>query len=323
MRRSFAVLCLLLLFIGFDAGADETNKGVDSSAVSVNAERVLTLTTFNLRWFGLGGTMGGNSASEKRDEPLRDFIAKEIMPADVISFQEVVDVPRLQSLLPQGWACISYQNANPRHQHVVLCASSRYRFQAVNYDNNYTIEEVALDAGRSRPAIRADLFDTVTQKRIVRLVAVHLKAFPQEAPTREAQAEKISEDLSRGNEVLPIIALGDFNTYFSADTGQAKDDVLLIQSGLHGQYAQRTMRFIRHTQGQYTFRNRSSRGQFDQFFISPDLRQMGPLKTFPICNATQEGQGLQNSQYYYTNISDHCPTTLRVSLDNAPSIPPT
>lgn len=310
LRWAFIGCSVLALFTeaAWTAGRSAASNQSDlAQAVTVK------LTSFNIRWYGLNGSMTGDPGSETRDLSVRDFMNRHVFPTDVVAFQEIVDVRRLERLLPSGVECVSYEGAEAKHQHVVLCASEKYRLIKVAHDDNFTIEEVAINS-KSRPAVRADLADRRTGRRVMRIVAVHLKAFPDESEARIYQSRRIGEDLSRAEQDLPTVILGDFNTYSTSNNGQAQDDVKLIEGALQAEYRRDPLRFLPHEAGVYTYRNKNRRSQFDQFYFSGSLRPIGRPVVFPICSSTSEGQGYLNSKFYYEKVSDHCPAAIQFQL---------
>lgn len=62
----------------------------------------LKVSTFNIRWFGLGGTMEGSLKDEKRTVNLKDFInnVSKVSQSDVISLQEIVDQDKIKTYFP-------------------------------------------------------------------------------------------------------------------------------------------------------------------------------------------------------------------------------
>lgn len=90
----------------------------------------ISFTTFNIRWFGTAGTQQGDPAKEDRDPWISEFLYRrtQIGYSDVIAFQEIVDVPRLQKIV-KTHKCTSYEHRDPRHQHVVICVRTPLRFE--------------------------------------------------------------------------------------------------------------------------------------------------------------------------------------------------
>lgn len=285
-----------------------------ANAASVDAKvpTNVTIATFNVKWFGLGGTMDGSSEKEKRDPTLKKFISEQVLPADLIVFEEVVDVPRLQKLLPAKWDCQSYDNPERTHQHVVLCASEKLKLKLVNYDNNNTIETVAINGTKSRPAVRMNVTDTQGKVLFV-LVGVHLKAYPEESKTREFQAGEIAKDIARLGANVPVLITGDFNTYPAEQNGTEEHDIDMIQTNLNQMGAGFT--HVPMTE-KYTYRSGSHKSQFDHYYIRGAMKVVSAPDVFDVCNASATGQEFMNISYYNKNVSDHCPVKMTVSLSN-------
>lgn len=267
----------------------------------------LTIVTFNAQYFGMGGSSHGTPADEKRDAGLREFFSRQVPAADVIIVQEVVDVPRFQKILPPFWNCLTYKHPNPAHQHVAICISPIYRFLHEPSDKNDVIDQVAVNE-RSRPALHLILADN-RGNALLRLVGVHLKAFPEFSETRDQQSKIIAKYLTQvANPKLPILITGDFNTYDRTLNGRGIDDNQMISqilnaSGLNLAEVPNANRF--------TYRTTSKASKFDRFWISRTLRPLAPLWVHPICNAPA---GDPNIAQYNQLISDHCPVALRLHL---------
>lgn len=290
LRISF-VLILLLSFSNLSANVPGT--------------KTLTLTTFNIRFYGLHGQ------GEKRDPFLQNFLKESIPASDIIVFEEIVDVPRVKSILPEGWDCLSYDTPFEGHQHVVLCHSPDYRFMREPTDNNDLIDEVAGEKGRLRPALTTIVTDLAGNK-LVRVVAVHLKASPAYSKLRIAQSAMIANYLEKlQNSKLPVIIAGDFNTYSAPANNETVDDVELITNTLNNA----NLGIHRIANDLFTFRNSYGQGKFDQFYVSDSIKAVRPLQIFEICNAELSGdEGALDLALYNQNISDHCPVSAEISL---------
>src|SRR4051812_13643824 len=82
--------------------------GIQAKAAT---QATLKISAFNIRYYGLGGAMAGTPADEHRDGYLREFISSELAGVDVMAFEEIVDVERLQkNVVPAGWGCVSYKH---------------------------------------------------------------------------------------------------------------------------------------------------------------------------------------------------------------------
>ena len=285
---------------------------------TAQATTTLELATFNIRWFGDTGAASDEPAPniraqfadpKARFEAVRDFIATVIKPKDVIAFNEIVDQDLLMRALPRGWNCVGYKHAEPRHQHVMLCASTKYKLVPVPYDDNAIIEDVAMANRGLRPAVRVDLADA-NGKRLLRIIAVHLKAMPAESKKRAEQASLIAKDLSSDNKV-PTVIMGDMNTYFPAQTRLPQSDLDIIETQLDR--FDTSFHYLKH-KDQYTYRTDRYRSQFDQVFINDQVRVVAGPEVFSVCNATKDGDGYMNFAYYYEFISNHCPVRVQLAV---------
>lgn len=284
--------------------------------LSVTAQaqvKSLKFTTLNVEWYGLGGDINGNPSNEHRDQYLKDFFKKYVTTSDVVSFEEIVDVPRLERLLPDDWTCVSYDSSNPKHQHVVLCTSGAYDFANVEYDDNALIDTVSDDGFvRSRPAVRVNLIENKTKKILATVVGVHLKSQDASFDVREKQMEVIAADLAQLPKDRPFLIMGDMNTY---DTNNSSfitiDDKYTLEKALQAKIG--SAKLVEHT-AQYTFRNNKHESQFDQFLIN-NFTAVGAPQVFGVCNNERKGSDkYYDLNFYNRNISDHCPTTLEVQF---------
>jgi len=284
------------------AASDDPSNGTGA--------RKLTFTTFNIRYFGTGGTLNGTPSDEKREETIRKFIATEVPRTDVFSFQEIVDVELLKKVVPTGYECLSYEHPNPKHQHVVVCVAPALAFDHEPTDDNDLIDEVAIDPKKSRPALHVRIRDKATGTLLTRVVAVHLKAYPQESKTRQSQSEIIGRYLrDLKSEKLPTVLLGDINTYPSPSNKESEHDDALIDRALK----KFGLGLVQASNpAEFTYRSERQRGHFDRFWVSESLRQVGQATVFSACNQadTATGRDFTDAKYYYDFVSDHCPVTM-------------
>lgn len=288
--------------------------GLSLSALAGGAQapRTLTVTTMNIRYFGLGGSLSGEPKDEKRDGYIRSFLTGGSVPrSDIYAFQEIVDVERLQRVLPQNYSCKTYDNNSAKHQHVVLCAAPNLRLDSEPTDNNDIIDEVAINPEKSRPALHFRIKDA-QGNLLGRVVAVHLKAYPEESETRQRQSEAMGRYLSKlKSSGLPTIILGDFNTYPAPSNKQTQNDDVLIDS-IFKDFELGLKQVV--VPAENTFRSPRSRGHFDRIWMSSELQLEKAPSVFPVCNTPdgQSGQGFLDPDYYYKNVSDHCPVTVSI-----------
>lgn len=279
--------------------------------------RKLKVATFNIKWFGLGGEMTGDPQDESRDTSLRDFFDEYLADTQIIAFEEIVDVARLERrVLPRAWKCVSYDRANSRHQHVVLCHSPDVEFVQEPTDDNWEIEEVAYEGERGRPAVRV-LVREKDGPVFARVIGVHLKAYPQETELRTQQAKALSEAIKREDAArsrsLPTIILGDFNTYPTPANNKNEDDTQILSRAFRS--ARLGLSHVTNP-NRNTFRSGSSTGQFDHFWVSTDVSVLGTPSVWKACNNgnTDSAEGFENIQTYNAEISDHCPVKATLSI---------
>ena len=231
----------------------------------------------------------------------------------MIVFQEIVDVARFsKKVIPQNYQCQSYENKGTKHQHVVLCHKNRFRFVMAPGEDNFALEAAALNS-RARPALHGILIDWETGDELVHVFGVHLKAFPAETKKRLRQATVIAKAIRDLEHELPVVILGDFNSYFSEKTGKYRDDKVLLD---------RTFRRYRnglkrtYLRGKSTYRSGSYQDQFDHIWVDRAFRYQGRAGVSGPCNGAS---GTSRSRFadledYNRNISDHCPLSVTVTF---------
>ncbi len=266
------------------------------------------LTTFNIKWFGLGGWPGGSSENEERIPSLKQFWKDHLMDKDVIMFQEIVDTELfVNEVTPEDYRCISYDHKWQKHQHVMICHKDKFIFKKEVGDDNFIIDDVSL--WRYRPAISGMLTDQ-NGNGLLHLIGVHLKAGTDSSLKRISQVEHIAETIEKFEDNLPVIVLGDFNSHISPYNGELEDDTTIF-SGILFPLG---LNWIKNNFG--TYATKWSSRTFDHFWISSDLEIVENLSVFEACNRASDEQGLLNISVYNRQISDHCPTSIGVELSN-------
>lgn len=277
--------------------------GLTAQAAPKAASTTLTFTTFNIAWYGLGGSKNGSLENEHRNTAIKNFIATELAKSDVISFQEVVDVAGVKAnLLPKDWNCDSYDHNDAKHQHVVLCHRPGLQFSREPSDSNDIIDDVARNDGHSRPALHLIVSDA-SGKAITRVIGVHLKAFPNYAVTRYSQAKKIGLYLQNVAEKdLPVVILGDFNTYPAKTNGKEADDAVIIQSVLN-----KYQTGMSEVPAPFTnsYRTTKHGSHFDRIYRSGNAAVVKDASTYSVCNSADRAA----ITAYNETISDHCPVS--------------
>jgi hypothetical protein len=273
--------------------------------------RSLRIATFNIRWYGLGGDVDA-PAPEHRNPLLRAFMAEHLADAEVIVFEEIVDVDMLRAeLVPADWTCASYTSSRPEHQFVVVCHAPELMLTREADDTNLAYEPLAM--GTLRPGLAGVLRDVASGAPLARIMGVHLKALPSSTDQRLAQARIITERLgvlAAANEQLPTVIIGDFNTHRAVDTGRDRDDWDLIGDV----FATRPELGLVHVEHAFTntFRDKQARAfKLDHMWIATasasNVDVAGP------CNLTWETDRAAIERHFDT-ISDHCPLVASVTL---------
>lgn len=301
----------LSLIIGliFVAGIQATETQSESKALYA---KTLTVTSFNIRYYGKTDTPDQVPLPAERNPHIKDFLKNEVPYSDVYVFEEILDKEELiNKILPAGMKCLSYDNDNPIHQFVVICARSQYKWKVdTDMDDNFIFEDVALGSSGMRPAVHGLLTDSKGQV-LLRVVGVHLKAFPTRSDVRALQMEYISKHLSNADDSIPTIITGDFNTYYPDQTGLSKPDTDLLTDQLNLQNL--SINMAPHP-SDYTFRSGTFRSKFDHFWKSSNLKTVGPVQVTGYCNdATKQVKSL-SADDYLRFISDHCPVSLKVKI---------
>lgn len=296
MKSSLMLICLLLL-LPWSSYSQQTS---------------INITAFNLKWFGIGGDPN-SIQNEHRIQTIKKLIDSYLKNTAVFSFEEVVVVNDVIKILPPNWQCISYAHPEPKHQHVVLCASPAISLTKVSYDNNFTIEEVTAGNPNLRPAMRVDIVERRTNRNLFTIVGVHLKAMPDQTALRVAQTQQISKDLAQIPANRPVVVTGDFNTFAKADTQLPEDDTELLLKALNS-VAKGFLR-VPHKPNTFTFRSPQFRNQLDHFYVRGTMRVTAIPDVFPVCSAEKDGSGYMNFDFYYKNVSDHCPVTMQIVVN--------
>ena len=269
----------------------------------------LRLSTFNIAYYGLGAEAAGSLKDEYRDPWLKEFWPKELMESDVIAFQEIIDVPRIQKLMGGKHQCVSYDHASPKHQHAVLCYRSDYKFEKEAGDDNFLIDEVAM--GRYRPAL-SGLLKNEGGGPLAHIIAVHLKAMPDSSDIRMAQTELIAKRMGSFKDGVPIVYLGDINTHETTLTKKIANDDIMMDTIFknHGLSLVQVPNPSAYTFRTATYPNPPEGYKLDRFWVSKEILSGAGAKVLGPCNsAVYDGQRFGRISFYNRFISDHCPVT--------------
>ncbi len=263
-------------------------------AASALAEPI-SITTVNIEFYGQ------NRTSDSRDASIREFFTLEGIYSDVFAFEEIVDVVGLEkNLLQNRYKCHSYDHSNRGHQHVVICVRNGMRFVVANDDNNYAYENVALTT--LRPAVHGILVNA-SGRELAHIVAVHLKAMPNEGATRNRQIKLIADNLNNRGDDLPVVFLGDLNSYDSDVENFAE---IFSENGIG--LAPLPMPF-------FTFRTNRYQSIFDWFLVTGDIEATTPVRVSGPCNDSwSSGTAFDDLAFYNQKVSDHCPVSTTLDL---------
>ncbi len=271
----------------------------------------LKVSTFNIRWFGLGGTMEGTLKDEKRTVHLKDFInnISKIVQSDVISLQEIVDQDKIKTYFPNH-TCTGYNNETPKHQFVMICVKKPMKLVLDAGDDNFTWEDIGelIVAGKTmklRPAVHGVIQDA-KGTNLAHMVAVHLKADPEAAAVRIEQINRIKKHFENDyTDKLPLIIAGDFNAHVADLTKMKKDDYLMFDEILRG--GKTPMNHIENLE--HTFRADKTHHTLDHYWVSNDLKYTIPA-VWPECKKGLTGTKFMDPKFYAKEVSDHCPVTV-------------
>jgi len=276
---------------------------------SANASEI-TVATLNIKFYGYDLSSESNLTNgytDPRNRSLRKYIIKNLGDADVITFQEIVDVTAFKKkVLKNSFRCRTYNHENKDHLHVLICYKKKYRLSKPFDDDNYIIEESTLGR-RIRPVLHGILTEVSTGKKVAYIAAVHLKANEYSSETRKKQIKIISKKMRANAGNLPKIIMGDFNTHGS---DVAKFNRIFRSSRLG----------LRHitNPNRYTYRVPEYNSKLDHFWVNPSkIELQGTVKTSRICNDGSSPTGDYSSVASYNrNISDHCFLKAKFKLQN-------
>ena len=265
IKSIFASLVLLFTLFGCGDG----NKISDPNAPIPRAanESGFKVTTFNIKYFGQGGSKDGRPEDEKRYNDIKKYLETYHADTQVFVFQEIMDAELLNKILPfynshapngaKGFDCGTY-NRFKGHQYVVVCAKDSLN---ANYG---IIDEVDLDSNGLRPAVTAEV--TLPNEKKITIVGVHLKAFRDATSDRRKQVVALSESpMIKSQLSSATIIAGDFNSYPRERTGWRNSDNKLFQ------YILDDFGFHEIGEGHNSFIGRNSYRQFDRAY-SRNLR---------------------------------------------------
>ena len=282
---------------------------LDLSALARQATNdAFRISTFNIRWYGLGGEPTGLPADEFRDPWIREFLHKEMAGNDAILFQEIVDPERFQASIIKDWmTCHTYDQSNPKHLHIVLCHLPKYRFVPAEGEHDLALEAIAIDPQRHRPGLHGLLLNQ-NDTPIFRIVGVHLKAYAQESAVRMQQVAAMAAHLASVDKSLPTIVLGDFNTHTARLSGQSEDDWVMMDRLLAANPVDLVHVVNEHRN---TFRIPGKGYHLDHIWVSKGAKVLGKAEVGGACNSDpSDTSRFDNFPFFNRFVSDHCPVTV-------------
>lgn len=271
--------------------------------------RTLTVTSFNIKLYGQKSNSIELPTPEQRNTAIKKFIEKEVPTSDIMIFEEIMNKDLFLKNIVSQFQCVSYDStATTEHQYVVVCAKSPFKLKLdQQVDDNYALEEVQMGSTGQRPAVHALVVDE-NNRPILRVLGVHLTAFPNKSEKRVQQAEIISAHLKKVDSKIPSLITGDFNTYPASLTGLSNSDVELISEVL----IKNNIVPANHPED-FTFRSPEFRSKFDHFWISKSLNTKKAVKVSGFCN-TKDDDETEAVKNFYRLVSDHCPVSLSLDL---------
>lgn len=269
--------------------------------VETRTKRTLRVATWNIRWYGIGGDVDMPKA-EHRNATLKSYFDANLGDADVVIFEEILDVAMLRAkVVPADWTCSTYTNTTPEHQFVVACLAPGLVLTREADDDDIAFQPVAL--GTLRPAVTGVVRDARTRAPIARLAGVHLKALPNSTARRLEQARILGERFATHADGLPAIVLGDFNAHRAVDTGGTRDDWDLIEEQLGIPLVETTFA--------NTYRDKAAKAyKLDHLFTDGDARDVNVVGP---CNLAWETDRAA-IEAYFDSTSDHCALIANVTL---------
>jgi endonuclease/exonuclease/phosphatase family metal-dependent hydrolase len=261
----------------------------------------LTFTEVNLNWFGLDGSPDNNAGDETRVDSIRQYLQDQGLMADVMAFEEIVDLDMLKSgILDDAYSCASYDRDDPKHQHVVICVRQGLTFAPADGADGYALESVDVN-GHLRPAVHG-IVEDAAGRRLAHVFAVHLKAMPDKSDVRLQQVQALGDYLANrraGGE--PVVILGDWNTYASDPENFQK---VLGPNGLR----------LAEEPEPYTWASVTENfppAKFDRVWMSDALA--GKVASLHVIGPCSSGDKTEIGDYN-TDVSDHCPVSLKLDL---------
>jgi endonuclease/exonuclease/phosphatase family metal-dependent hydrolase len=278
-----------------------------SAAAHSKISDKITITTFNLKWYGLGGGMWNDPSQEYRQEKLFAFFKQELAGADLVVFTEVVKVEEFTQLVRNLWDCETYTGGWSRHQHVVTCYKPE-SLRLEQYDDDWIIEEVDLGSLGLRPATQVKVCHRQGHC-FLQVIGLHLVAGPK-TEKRIRQVEHLRDHLRKQKRPLPTVITGDLNSYFQYQSGLQKDDIDFFEDIL----SQNKNNFRSVTRHIRTYNSGNWARSYDHIIVTDNIK----VKRTWGYEACQEEQDFRKQFIPYPSFSkyfsDHCPVSAELEI---------
>ncbi len=270
----------------------------------------LKITTFNIRWFGLGGEITGLRSDEYRDQFIKEFLSTKYINTDIFLFQEIIDTDRLSNIMDGlGHHCVSYRHEQFNHQHLMICLKKSLDIVPEKGDDDF-IYPLVDNRPYLRPAIYGQVVDRYSRKPLVHLVGLHLKAGPTSIDMRLTQVKNLTKRIKEYKlKNIPVVVAGDLNTYRnSSDDTKVSDLVILGEAFQEVGLTRRTSDY------DYTYRSGGSGNSFDHAYVS-QTNESKYVEVWRACGkSVYKSKRFDNLSWYQRFISDHCPVSFRLEL---------
>lgn len=257
----------------------------------------LSIASYNLQFYGIGGDLLGKTSDEYRDSYIREIVQNRLPDSDVVFFEEVVSPDRLmeQEILPAAmYRCETYQNERQfKHQHIVVCYKKELNI-SVEYNREILMGHYGL-----RPLVIVSVKNS-EQKTEVKIVGVHLKSagFGEDGQAQQREQLRIFGEWIKKNKPTPLVLIGDFNSHL----------VEPIFNGLgldnNDQLINMPTKYPTHV----------ANLKLDKMIISKSLQdEQNSVWSLKSCSKLSYRRGdsrLYKTNFYRRFVSDHCPVRI-------------
>jgi hypothetical protein len=267
----------------------------------------LTISTFNIRNYGLGGSYNGRMGNEGRHPHIKKIINENLLDCDVMVFQEIFDLEFFKNLIPTNYGIKTYKNKEKRHQYVVVCFKDEFTFEDP-LDSDHLLKGTALNYKSSRPALYGLLTDKTTRKPLIYIVGVHLKSGSEHSKNRVLQAEVIRNYLNDFEQDIPKLVTGDFNSQSKFSTYKELDDIENLNTVFKEAYLKKIKNPLP------TFKTSWESHDLDHFWISENLKTDEESWVYDPREYVENEDQKLSLNAYYNEVSDHVPVKISIEF---------